>query len=173
MELYPHLTFAQAVALLQSKDRGNESALFKSLFKDARERKEELMANRATSQLPGKLSDVVVNTSYGYQIFQDIGLADEKDIQRWTGKKPGDLRMAVFHSKLDGPDSTSNTYPVSLVGLPLDELAGIRRARIYFGHGTLQNEMHLDKSNQLVKEQGSMLFKYVTDQHMKNRPKVP
>ena len=89
---------------------------------------------------------------------QGIGLADEKDIQRWTGKKPGDLRMAVFHSKLDGPDSTSNTYPVSLVGLPLDELAGIRRARIYFGHGTLQNEMHLDKSNQLVKEQGSMLL---------------
>ena len=55
----------------------------------------------------------------------------------------------------------------------MDELAGIRKARIYFGHGTLQNEMHLDKSNQLVKEQGSMLFKYVTDQHMKNRPKVP
>jgi len=131
-----------------------------------------MMKVRTISQLPGQLSDVIVNTSYGFQVFQDVGLADEKDIIRWTGKKPGELKLTLFQSKLDGPDSTANAYPVSLVGLPPDELAAIRKARMFYGHGTLQNELHLDKSNQLVKEQGAMLFKHVTEQHMAKRPRV-
>ena len=172
VEVWPNLTFSQAVALIASKDRGNETQLFKKLFTDARARKEELMQLRGCGKLEGHLSDVIVNTSYGYQVFQDIGLADEKDILRWTGRRPHEIKLPVFQSKLDGPDTSANTYPISLLGLPFDELASIKKARVYFGHGALQNEMHLDKTNQLVKEQGAMLFKFVTGEHMASRPKV-
>ena len=105
-------------------------------------------------------SDVVSNTSYSLQVYTKIGLVSEVDLLRLSGCTPKQLKdyMSGLAIKLDNPKSTKILYPISLRGLPADELVGMIKAKICHDISVTHAESMLRAEDQLSQNQGLTLF---------------
>ena len=169
VEAFKHLEWAQLVTKLQSKDRSEETKAFQRMFEEARDAKEQMGISEDTPILPA--SDCMVVTSCGYQLFQDVGLAREEDIKRWTNKSSKALGIkADRFTTLDFQGERFEALPVSLAGLPPDELAAIPKCRIYQIQAAQHDEMHLDHTKQLIQPQGNTVFNFLAQKHQDSRP---
>lgn len=132
MEMFPHLSFPDVANLFHTKTPSEEDKTKIEEIQEAIDRKSKMVEEGNTNDIR-PLSDISLDSAYGFQIFQDIGLCSKDDIQRWTQQTPKTLNISGFKAKLDGPGKNSTElFPVSLLGLPADELAAIRKARIFY-----------------------------------------
>ena len=172
LEMYPNMTFEELCALYHSKVKSKDET-DKAEAKEigaAIARKAQMIQDGMTQDLRPS-SDVFMENSYGYMIFQDVGLATKDDIHRWTNQTPRVLGIQGFKLKLDWPERpATELFPVSLVGLPLDELMGIRKSRQYTDTSITRDEFHLLHDYQLAKSQSNTLFGFLSDTFSKQRP---
>ena len=172
LEMYPNLTFEELCVLYHSKvkskdetERAETKEIGAAIARKAR------MIQDGVAQDLRPSSDVFMENSYGYMIFQDVGLATKDDIHRWTNQTPKVLGIQGFKFKLDGPEKpATEPFPVSLIGLPLDELMGIRKSRQYFDTSITRDEFHLLHDYQLAKSQSNTLFGFLNENFSKQRP---
>ena len=119
-------------------------------------------------------SDVDTTTSYSMQIYHKIGLVTETDLLRLTGlagKQIKKYNIFPVSLKVDGPHAPAMIlYPISLKGLPADEIAGILKAKIQHVIQCNHHESVLQAENQLCQEQGPTLFGIVCNALGSNKP---
>lgn len=170
MEMFPHLSFPDVANLFHTKTPSEEDKTKIEEIQEAIDRKSKMVEEGNTNDIR-PLSDISLDSAYGFQIFQDIGLCSKDDIQRWTQQTPKTLNISGFKAKLDGPGKNSTElFPVSLLGLPADELAAIRKARIFYSSSASRSEYHLLHDNQLAKSQSQNVFNFLTDLAISKRP---
>lgn len=118
-------------------------------------------------------SDVGSSTSYGMVVYSKVGLVTEQDLLRLTGATAKQLKGHVtpLSLKMDGPTSPSVVmYPISLRGLPADELASMVKGKMYYDLQTSHVESTLKAEDQLAQSQGTKLFSFSTAGLQTHRP---
>eukprot|EP00435_Cladocopium_sp_Y103_P029311 s3006_g7.t1 len=121
-------------------------------------------------------SDVGTTTQYGMHIYQKIGLVSETDLLRLSGCTPKmlSLKDGKYNSvsvKLDGPNAQSTLmWPISLKGLPLKEVVGMLKAKIFHEISVVHGEQVLRSQDQLTQNQGSRLFSVCSAALNSNKP---
>ena len=171
--MFPNLSMAEVCKAMKSKDKGNETRLFQELFNEGIENKQAM--NDPDSENPPfrhrPESDVKVSTSCGYTIFQDRGLAKEEDVLRWTGKSSRELGLkSDSFAHIDFQGEKFQALPISLLGLPQDELDAMPKCRVWQSYNTEHDEIHLHHRNQIAQQQGQKIFDFVTQRHYDTRP---
>ena len=172
LEMFPNLSWEALLKLYHDsvKSKNEEAKKIVQEIHEALSRKAKMIEEgNNTDLIPS--SDIFLSNSYGYQVFQDIGLCTKDDIFRWTNQTPKALKMEAFKMKLDGPvKNSTELYPVSLLGLPPDELAAIRKCRMFYTNSSNRSEYHLLHDFQLAKSQSNNVFDFLTDTAMSRRP---
>ena len=172
LEMFPHMTFQELCQLYHKLSKSKDKAEVEQSKEIAAAiaRKAKMIADGMINDL-NPSSDVFMESSYGFMIYQDVGLATKDDIHRWTNQTPKVLGLQGLKFKLDGPDKPSTElFPVSLIGLPLDELMGIRKSRQYMDNSITRDEFHLLHDYQLAKAQSKNMFGFVNDKFASQRP---
>ncbi len=170
MEMFPNLSFQDVAKVFHMKTPSEEDKTIIEEIREAIDRKSKMIEDGNTNDIR-PLSDISLDSAYGFQIFQDIGLCSKEDIQRWTQQTPKALNITGFKTKLDGPGKNSTElFPISLLGLPADELASIRKARIFHSSSASRTEYHLLHDHQLAKTQSQNVFNFLTDLAISKRP---
>lgn len=165
--LDPEMSVATACACRESKDP--QAASFWSDFQSGR------LIRLGEENQPQFLpkSDVGSSTSYGMVVYSKVGLVSEQDLLRLTGATAKQLKGHVtpLSLKMDGPTSPSVVmYPISLRGLPPDELASMVKGKMYYDLQTSHVESTLKAEDQLAQSQGTKLFSFSTAGLQTHRP---
>ncbi|CAE7246501.1 unnamed protein product, partial [Symbiodinium sp. CCMP2456] len=155
-ELYPDMGFQQVLGV---KTSGKQEGV---------EMDQELDEARDVYDDPSKQprfkprSNVYVATEQGHEVYHKIGLATHTDVVRLTGAAPEKFGLEVVAMKLEGPnDNNKNLYPISLLGLPPDELYNIYKAKIFTRVAVIHDKLHLAHEDQLIQAQGLRMHAHV------------
>ena len=98
-------------------------------------------------------SSVGEDTIYGHVVYSKAGLLTEGELTRHTSKTAKELGLQVFSSEWQSPTNKVNFYIISLLGLPPDLLASIRKVKLFHQTSIRSEKNWLTPQLQLTKNQ--------------------
>ena len=95
----------------------------------------------------------------GYRVFMQFGLLTEAELEKFTGKKPGALKVQGC-SMPSQTGSRQQMYLITLDDLSCCEVHAMRRIEMFTSLALSQEEFLLEASKQLHKEHATNVFQF-------------
>lgn len=162
-QIRPNLTPQQAAEVL--KDPRSDPSFPKDL--------EVMIGIQDGEQEPDLSTRTAVDHAkeYAFEVFQDFGCLTATEYKALTGQTPDPNSKIALSVKFSGPDQpATQMYTVGLEGLAPDKLASIRKVRLSFKNGITTTACLLEPERQMLRDQGSRIFKHVASDELSRRP---
>lgn len=104
------------------------------------------------------------------QVYSKGCLLSDSELLSHTGKSGSTMGLPVWSTEVNGPDSVTNYYVISLDQLPEEIKASARRVKVFYELNATRDTLTLTPSTQLSKIQADTCFSAASNQYKHARP---
>ena len=161
-QLFPNLTLDALAAEYHEGTNATTKVLIDEAVENMNMQPEELVFD-----LPASINTA---SKQGTQIYFDLGFVSDKDIIRLTGKSAEYLQLKPERLTLEQRGCTVLGFLISLRGLLMDEIASMRKVRVYRDVHLEMSESNLSPATMIHKKQPSMLCDFLSSKQVEKYP---
>ena len=163
------MTFAEFCEFIKSNPAANQEATRSRAALEAQAEQDKAEGKILPTFIPTfNLSE---QSEHGHVVYTKAGLLSDSELLKWTSKKAKDLGLQPFTSEWVGPGNPVQFYIISLLNLPDELKATIKKVKLYQKTAVMSDKLWLTPCTQLSKTQPKMVHQHLAGKYQQgSRP---